>query len=54
MGDIFGRKKMYGVELIILVVGALGSALVGAPVRGLSFIAILGFWRFSKQKSMLL
>lgn len=46
MGDIFGRKKMYGVELIILVVGALGSAFVGSPMRGISFIAILGFWRF--------
>ena len=46
MGDIFGRKKMYGVELIILVVGAIGSAMVGAPVRGISFISILAMWRF--------
>ncbi|KXS21860.1 putative phosphate transporter [Gonapodya prolifera JEL478] len=47
MGDIFGRKRMYGVELIILIVGALGCALTSAPVRStLNFTAILGFWRF--------
>ncbi|KAJ3258870.1 phosphate transporter [Boothiomyces macroporosus] len=46
MGDIFGRKRMYGVELIILIIGALGCALAAPPARGLSFVAVLGFWRF--------
>ncbi|KAJ3343787.1 phosphate transporter [Gonapodya sp. JEL0774] len=47
LGDVFGRKKMYGIELIILIIGALGCALTAAPVRStLSFTAILGFWRF--------
>ncbi|KAI8903725.1 major facilitator superfamily domain-containing protein [Gorgonomyces haynaldii] len=46
MGDVFGRKKMYGVELIILMIGAVGSALAAQPVRGLGIAGVLGFWRF--------
>ncbi|KAI8813801.1 phosphate transporter [Cladochytrium replicatum] len=45
MGDILGRKKMYGIELVILIVGAIGSALSASPKAGVDIIAILGFWR---------
>jgi PHS family inorganic phosphate transporter-like MFS transporter len=30
--DIFGRKRIYGIELIILIIGALGSALLSWPI----------------------
>ncbi|KAJ3268871.1 phosphate transporter [Terramyces sp. JEL0728] len=46
LGDILGRKKMYGIELIILIVGAVGCALAAPPARGFGFAGILGFWRF--------
>lgn len=46
MGDVFGRKKMYGIELIILVVGALGCALAAWPVGEMSVVASLAIWRF--------
>jgi len=46
IADKIGRKKMYGVELIILIVGAIGCSMVGPPAKGLSLLAILGFWRF--------
>ena len=40
--DVMGRKAIYGLELIILVVGALGSAFL-TPVNG---VYILIAWRF--------
>ncbi|KAJ1569508.1 phosphate transporter, partial [Nowakowskiella sp. JEL0078] len=46
MGDIFGRKRMYGIELIILIIGAVGSALSAPPAAGVDILAVLGFWRF--------
>jgi PHS family inorganic phosphate transporter-like MFS transporter len=46
LGDILGRKKIYGLELIILIIGAIGTSLVGVPAYGLSFTSIIIFWRF--------
>lgn len=46
LGDILGRKKIYGVELMILIVGAIGCALAAQPAKGISLLANLGFWRF--------
>ncbi|KAJ2989564.1 phosphate transporter [Globomyces sp. JEL0801] len=46
LGDVIGRKKMYGVELIILMVGAFGCAQTAAPGYGLTFLSIMCFWRF--------
>ncbi|KAI8813799.1 major facilitator superfamily domain-containing protein [Cladochytrium replicatum] len=46
MGDILGRKRMYGIELIILIVGAVGSALSASPKAGIDILGVLGFWRF--------
>lgn len=44
--DIFGRKKIYGIELIILIIGAIGSAVLSFPINNISIIVILIFWRF--------
>ncbi|KAJ3312948.1 phosphate transporter [Boothiomyces sp. JEL0838] len=46
LGDILGRKKMYGIELIILIIGSVGCALAAPPARGFGFAGVLGFWRF--------
>lgn len=48
LGDWVGRKKIYGVELIILIVGALGCALASQPVTpgGLGIVPIIAMWRF--------
>jgi PHS family inorganic phosphate transporter-like MFS transporter len=45
MGDIFGRKKLYGTELVILMIGALGSS-VAFNTSQLSILTVLAFWRF--------
>ncbi|KAJ3100376.1 phosphate transporter [Phlyctochytrium planicorne] len=42
LGDKLGRKKMYGVELIIMIVCTIGSAFSGTP----SILTILAIWRF--------
>lgn len=44
LADRLGRKKMYGVELMIIIIGTLGQTLVGnAPAA--SFWAVITFWR---------
>jgi len=45
LGDRLGRRRMYGVTLTVLAVGAIGSAL-SVPVAGLSTITVLTLWRF--------
>ncbi|KAI8897244.1 phosphate:H+ symporter [Globomyces pollinis-pini] len=44
LADLLGRRKMYGVELIVLIIGICGSALAG-PMRGMTAIAALSLWR---------
>ncbi|KAK9761316.1 hypothetical protein K7432_013875 [Basidiobolus ranarum] len=46
LSDRLGRKKMYGSELIIIIVATLCCALAGSWAKGVNVIAILGFWRF--------
>ncbi|KAJ3025761.1 UNVERIFIED_CONTAM: phosphate transporter [Siphonaria sp. JEL0065] len=47
LGDKLGRKKMYGVELIIMIVCTIGSVLfTGSMVMGLSVLDMLAIWRF--------
>ncbi|KAL1923799.1 uncharacterized protein VTP21DRAFT_8779 [Calcarisporiella thermophila] len=46
IGDAYGRKMVYGVELIIIVVSTLFCATSASTVRGLSAISFLFFWRF--------
>lgn len=44
--DKLGRKRIYGVELLVIVVAASGSALSATTVSGLSVFVVLGIWRF--------
>ncbi|ORY38749.1 MFS general substrate transporter [Rhizoclosmatium globosum] len=46
LGDKLGRKKMYGVELIIMIVCTIGSALVAPMANGFSILVLLSIWRF--------
>ena len=45
MGDKFGTKKIYGIELIIIVVTTIASSLSAPTVSGLSIFAVLSIWR---------
>ncbi|KAJ1566763.1 phosphate transporter, partial [Cladochytrium tenue] len=46
LGDKLGRKKMYGIELIIMIVSAIGSALSAPAARGFDIVTVLFIWRF--------
>ncbi|KAF0700220.1 Aste57867_9229 [Aphanomyces stellatus] len=48
LGDILGRKKVYGIELMILIVGALLCAFAVWPVNGEAdnVLILLAVWRF--------
>ncbi|KAJ6492146.1 inorganic phosphate transporter [Mycena sanguinolenta] len=43
--DIVGRKRMYGIELILMIVGTFSQATAGEG-QAISVIAMLIFWRF--------
>ncbi|KAI9286287.1 major facilitator superfamily domain-containing protein [Umbelopsis sp. AD052] len=43
-GDIFGRK-IYGFELLIIILGTINCATSASAVRGVSVIGFLAFWR---------
>jgi PHS family inorganic phosphate transporter-like MFS transporter len=45
LADQFGRKRMYGIELMIIVACTCASALSATTVSGLSVFAVLGIWR---------
>ena len=42
--DWLGRKKMYGIELIIILAATLAQTL-SAPSTALSFVGVMVFWR---------
>jgi PHS family inorganic phosphate transporter-like MFS transporter len=46
LGDSKGRKSVYGVELLIIIVSTLGSAMVGSSATGIGILGFFGFWRF--------
>ncbi|KAI9346886.1 major facilitator superfamily domain-containing protein [Obelidium mucronatum] len=46
LGDKLGRKRMYGVELIIMIVCTIGSALCAPMANGWSILVLLSIWRF--------
>ncbi|KAI7826438.1 major facilitator superfamily domain-containing protein [Kickxella alabastrina] len=46
LADRLGRKCMYGVELIIIIVCTIGGSFAGTTARGLSVYWILFIWRF--------
>ncbi|CAE6429900.1 unnamed protein product [Rhizoctonia solani] len=45
LADAVGRKKMYGFELIIVIIGTLAQACAGEG-RAVNIIALLSVWRF--------
>lgn len=44
LADKYGRKKMYGIELIIILTGTFGQCITGSG-PGLSFLGPVIFWR---------
>ncbi|CEP14820.1 hypothetical protein [Parasitella parasitica] len=44
LADHVGRKRMYGVELMIIIIGTVGQTLVGNSPAA-SFWAVITFWR---------
>ncbi len=45
--DVWGRRKMYGLELIITIVATVGVATCSTGVNGsMNFMGWLLFWRF--------
>ncbi|KAG0224169.1 Inorganic phosphate transporter pho84 [Mortierella sp. GBA43] len=46
LGDAVGRKKIYGMELMIIILGTLCCAMSGSNAKGSSTIQYLTFWRF--------
>ncbi len=44
LADVLGRKRMYGLELILIIVATLAQALTG-PGPATSLIGIVIFWR---------
>ncbi|KAJ6494681.1 inorganic phosphate transporter [Mycena vitilis] len=45
LADVVGRKKMYGVELMIIIVGTFAQALSGGA-HAVSIVGVLVVWRF--------
>lgn len=45
LGDILGRK-IYGFELLIIILGTINCATAASAVRGVGTIGFLGLWRF--------
>ncbi|TPX48103.1 hypothetical protein SeMB42_g01670 [Synchytrium endobioticum] len=46
LSDVWGRKALYGTELMIVIVGTIGSAMCGPTVSGVSILTMLSIWRF--------
>jgi PHS family inorganic phosphate transporter-like MFS transporter len=44
LADVVGRKKMYGLELLVIIVATVGQSL-SAPGKSVSIIGIVIFWR---------
>ncbi|KAI8641593.1 general substrate transporter [Parasitella parasitica] len=44
LGDILGRK-IYGFELLIIIIGTINCATASSAIRGVSAIGFLGLWR---------
>ena len=45
LADVYGRKRMYGIELMIIIVGTLAQAVSGSG-PALTLIGVLVMWRF--------
>ncbi|KAJ3124226.1 phosphate transporter [Physocladia obscura] len=46
LGDKLGRKIMYGISIMIIIVCTIGSCFSATLQRGASVLSILAFWRF--------
>jgi PHS family inorganic phosphate transporter-like MFS transporter len=46
LGDSKGRKSIYGIELLIIIVATIGSAMAGSAATGVGVLGFLGVWRF--------
>ncbi|KAI9204836.1 major facilitator superfamily domain-containing protein [Polychytrium aggregatum] len=46
LGDKLGRKNMYGIELIVIIVSTIGSAFSASAIRGANILQVLAVWRF--------
>jgi PHS family inorganic phosphate transporter-like MFS transporter len=44
LADIVGRKKMYGLELILIIVATLAQSLSSSS-PGMNIVGVLIFWR---------
>jgi MFS family permease len=44
LADVVGRKKMYGLELIIIIFATLAQAL-SSPSHAISIVGLIIFWR---------
>jgi PHS family inorganic phosphate transporter-like MFS transporter len=44
LADLLGRKRMYGIELLIIICGTLAQSLC-APSPAIGFVGIMVFWR---------
>ncbi|KAJ3068047.1 Inorganic phosphate transporter pho84 [Podochytrium sp. JEL0797] len=45
-GDSHGRKAVYGLELMIIIICTIGSMLSASTIRGPNILQLLCFWRF--------
>lgn len=45
LADVYGRKRMYGIELMIIIIATIGQAVAGRG-PGVSILGVLIFWRF--------
>lgn len=46
LADVRGRQKMYGIELMVIIVATCASAISASLKTGCSVFVILGIWRF--------
>ncbi|KAI9275686.1 major facilitator superfamily domain-containing protein [Phascolomyces articulosus] len=46
LGDAFGRKAIYGLELLVIIIATINCATSASTVEGVGAVGFLGFWRF--------
>ena len=46
VGDSRARKSVYGIELIIIILATIGSAVAGSAPTGIGTLGFLSVWRF--------
>jgi PHS family inorganic phosphate transporter-like MFS transporter len=47
LADRFGRTRLYGIELVIVIVSTISLAFSSSGHRSMSFLALFTFWRFA-------